>query len=177
MTRATGGSAFAATSTRSRLRAYAYSSASFVSVIPICSPSSPTSLTRGTRICSLIRSCWTTGRVLSSGRRRGLKRSSPSRVDPPHSWKRHCMQRRHSLVGTDSVEPRTALGRRGEGRCRSCLQEMSVAALRAIARLFGGALLGDLVDELLEREGRDPLPAALPDGHRLACLAVAPDDD
>ena len=123
MTRATGGSALAATSTRSRLRAYAYSSASFVSLIPICSPSSPTSLTRGTRICSLIRSCWTTGRVLSSGRRRGLKGSSPSRVDPPHSLKRHCMQRRHSLVGSDSVEPRAALGRRGEGRCRSCFAE------------------------------------------------------
>src|SRR6187551_2703928 len=185
MTRATGGSASLATSTRSRFFEYAYSSASFVSLIPICSPSSPTSLTRGTRICSLIRSCWTTGRVLSSGRRRGLKGSSPSRVDPPHSLKRHCMQRRHSLVGSDSVEPRAARGRRGEGRCRSCLQasegsrESSVCP-RAVQRLAPHAdrvILDDGIEEFVERHRRDTLPAPLSHRHRLTGLAVAPDDD
>ena len=33
-----------------------------------------------------------------------------------------CTQQRLSLVGSDSVEPRATRGRRGEGRCRSCLQ-------------------------------------------------------
>ena len=99
---------------------YAYSRASSVGLIPICSSSSPTSLTFGTRIWSLMR---------SSGRRGGSCPQDDAGVSKgAHQaesillirWKRHCMQRRHSLVGSDSVEPRAARGRRGEGRCRSC---------------------------------------------------------
>ena len=49
------------------------------------------------------------------------------------------MQRRHSLVGSDSVEPRAAHGRRGEGRCRSCLQERSVAPdAQAVESILAG---------------------------------------
>src|SRR6476469_5252805 len=55
MTRATGGSACAATSTRSRFLPYAYSRASSVVLIPSCCPSSPIRRTRGTRIASLMR--------------------------------------------------------------------------------------------------------------------------
>src|SRR5262245_41390918 len=180
MTLATGGSASFATSTRSRFLEYANSSASFVSLIPICSPSGPTSLTRGTRICSLIRSCWTPGRVLSSGRRRGLKGLSPSRVDPPLSLKRHCMQRRHSLVRFDSVEPRAAHGRRGEGRCRSCFagteRSRRVPASHCAdsgARIF----CGNAREQLVERQGGHSLAPARTDGDRVARLAVTPDDD
>ena len=70
------------------------------------------------RIWSLIRSCWTTGRVLSSGRRRGLKGVSPtyvlrqSRAIP--SIERQMPQAaaplnpRRESSSFDSVEPRTA---------------------------------------------------------------------
>jgi hypothetical protein len=47
--------------------------ASFVDLIPICEPSSSTSLTCEARIPSLILACWTTGRAGSGARRLGLK--------------------------------------------------------------------------------------------------------
>src|SRR5918994_313133 len=87
MTRATGGSAAAATSTRSSPFEYAYSRASSVDLIPICSPSSPTRRTWGTRMFSLIRSCGCEIRR-SSGRRLGLKGSSPSSLHPPSRRRR-----------------------------------------------------------------------------------------
>src|SRR5262245_59209999 len=55
MTRQTGGSACAATSTRSRSRPYAYSRASSAGVMPSCAPSAPIKRTRTASICSLIR--------------------------------------------------------------------------------------------------------------------------
>src|SRR4051795_3664191 len=84
MTRGTGGAAWAATSTRSRFLPYAYSRASSVVLIPSCSPSSPISLTRGTRIASLMR-VWGSGRRGGSKEPlRGLKVLSPSSSCPPH---------------------------------------------------------------------------------------------
>src|ERR671930_45881 len=61
MIRATGGSAFGATSTRSRFLSYAMRRASSEALIPSCAPSSPISRTRGTRMSSFVRvrSCLT----------------------------------------------------------------------------------------------------------------------
>src|SRR4051794_35536481 len=79
MTLATGGSACAATSTRSRFLPYACSRASSVVLIPSWLPSSSIRRTRGTRMASLMRVvsrfC---GRTCSTGRRLGLKGKSPS---------------------------------------------------------------------------------------------------
>jgi hypothetical protein len=72
-----GGSAFAATSTRSRFFENAYSRASSVALIPICVPSESTRRTRGTRMLSLMRDCATTGRT-GSNARRDLNASSPN---------------------------------------------------------------------------------------------------
>src|SRR5919108_477710 len=77
MTRATGGSAWAATSTRSRFLPHAYSRASSVALIPTCSPFSSINLTFGARIISLIRACGTGARSGSTVLR-GLKDLSPS---------------------------------------------------------------------------------------------------
>ena len=74
------------------------------------------------------------GRVLVLGTTPRSQRCSPPGVDPPSSWKRHCMQRRHSLVGTDSVEPRAARGRRGEGEAASALQARNIAGRPLLAR-------------------------------------------
>jgi hypothetical protein len=56
---------------------YAYSSASAVGLIPTCEPSESTSLTRGTRIASLIRVVSWGGRDWSN-LRLGLTETSPS---------------------------------------------------------------------------------------------------
>jgi hypothetical protein len=77
MIRATGGSAWDATSTRSRPLSNAYCFASDVDLIPSCVPSSPIRRTCGARMLSLIRACGT-GLDGGSTVRLGLKERSPS---------------------------------------------------------------------------------------------------
>src|SRR3981189_2902251 len=79
MTRATGGSAWEATSTRSSPLSKAYCIASFVGLIPSCEPSSSINLTCEARMYSLIRVC---GAGLEGGStvRLGLKGLSPNYV-------------------------------------------------------------------------------------------------
>src|SRR5215471_16591724 len=105
MTFATGGSAWAATSTRSSPLDSAWASASLVCLIPSCEPSSSINLTRGARMFSLIRVCGT-GRTGSTNRR-GLKDVSPSRTFLPHQTTKTaaCKQRPRSSSSCDSVEP------------------------------------------------------------------------
>src|SRR5688500_14602126 len=164
MTRATGGSAAAATSTRSRPFEYAYSRASSVDLIPICSPSSPTRRTWGTRMFSLIRSCGC-GTRRSSGRRLGLKGSSPSSLNPPYRRQKPLHAAATFPHPTGSVEPsRTRWPRkvRGSGPLllsgpdRSNLREEPFAKLREAQRRL--------------------LAAPLAHRKRLVRLAVAVDD-
>src|SRR4051812_2320518 len=159
MTRATGGSACAATSTRSRLRPYAYSRASSVVLIPSWPPFSSIRRTRGTRIWSLTRVCGSGRRGGSLKPRRGLKSWSPSCLRPPSEMKK-------PLSGSGGQSPQPArlnlrsstLG--GERRFRPCLPGFQVSKTRP---------------EINERFRRLPAPA-LPDGECLVALLVAVDD-
>src|SRR6476469_8111651 len=122
MTRATGVSAWAATSTRSRFFPYAYSRASSVVLIPSCSPSTPISRTRGTRIASLMR-VWGSGLRGASNppeRLRGLKCPSPSSLCPPRSTKKPLACSGAESRQPASVEPPSARPG-GERRLRPCL--------------------------------------------------------
>src|SRR5438874_13263947 len=111
MTLATGGSACAATSTRSRFLPYACSPAPSVVLIPSWLPSSSIRRTRGTRMASLMRVvsrlC---GRTCSIGRRLGLKGKSPSWA---YSSSFRGRNRKAAACSgpfpssTDSVEPHT----------------------------------------------------------------------
>src|SRR6185437_2781102 len=122
MTRATGGSACAATSTRSRFLPYAYSRASSVVLIPSCSPSTPIRRTRGTRIASLMRVC---GSGLRGGsnppeRLRGLKCPSPNSCCPPRGTKKPLACSGVGSHQPSSVEPPSSAPG-GERRLRPCL--------------------------------------------------------
>src|SRR5690242_14918553 len=122
MTRATGGSAWAATSTRSRFFPYAYSRASSVVLIPSCCPSSPIRRTRGTRIASLMR-VWGSGLRGASNppeRLRGLKCPSPSSLCPPRRTKKPLACSGARSHQPSSVEPPSARPG-GERRLRPCL--------------------------------------------------------
>src|SRR6266568_4887069 len=115
MTLATGGSACAATSTRSSPLVSAWASASLVGVIPSCAPSSSISRTRGARMFSLIRVCGT-GRTGSTNRL-GLKELSPSREFLPHKTTKP-LQTSNGLRPRLStrLNPHGALGSEGEER-------------------------------------------------------------
>src|SRR5581483_6714031 len=163
MTRATGGSAWAATSTRSRFFAYAYSRASSVVLIPSCSPFSPISLTLGTRIASLMRVCGSGRRGCSNPpeRLRGLKWTSPSSCRPPHrdNEKPPASGGRGSRQPAWVEPPKLSLG--GERRFRPCLPGLKGSKSRAEIRKRKRALA----------------PAVLPDREVLVGLAIAVDDD
>src|SRR6266516_98737 len=83
MIRQTGGSAWGATSTRSRSRSWARCIASWIETMPICWPSAPTSRTCGARILSFTRGSTDTPHHLRKGLRRvalkGGKRSAFTR--------------------------------------------------------------------------------------------------
>src|SRR3954471_22011063 len=158
MTRATGGSAWAATSTRSRFLPYAYSRASSVVLIPSCSPSSPIRRTRGTRIASLIRVCGVCGRS-SRITRLGLKGSSPSSLVPFSKRQNRCKQR-HSI----SDQPARL------NPLRPCGREV-----RLDARLLSGSKRSNLGHKFIQGR-RELLAAARAHGERLLALAVAVHD-
>src|SRR5262245_3543469 len=161
MTRATGGSAWAATSTRSRFFPYAYSRASSVALMPSCAPSSSINRTLGTRIASLMR-VWGSGRRGGSNpaRLRGLKCLSPSSCCPPLYVKKPLAGRRSGSHQPSSVEPpKRELG--GERRFRPCLPENKGSKFHP---------------KFIERERA--LPAAvLADREGVVRLLVAVDDD
>src|SRR6476469_5531436 len=162
MTRATGVSAWAATSTRSRFFPYAYSRASSVVLIPSCSPSTPISRTRGTRIASLMR-VWGSGLRGASNppeRLRGLKCPSPSSLCPPRSTKKPLACSGAESRQPASVEPPSARPG-GERRLRPCLPGTQ------------GSKFGL---EIPKRQGLLG-PAVLADRERLVRLLVAVDDD
>src|SRR5436305_1704507 len=164
ITRATGGSACAATSTRSRFLPYAYSRASSVVLMPSCSPFSPISRTLGTRIASLMR-VWGSGRRGGSNpaRLRGLKCLSPSSSFPPSVMKKPlvCSGRRSRQPARSRTQiepPKRELG--GERRFRPCLP---------------GTQGSKFCPEIGQRKGG--LPAAvLADRERVVGLLVAVDD-
>src|SRR5579884_360199 len=161
MTRATGGSAWAATSTRSRFRDSAYSSASRVDLIPSCSPFSSIRRTRWTRIASLMR-VWGSGRRGGSSERlpRGLKCASPSSSRPPRPLNPSARRRRKSRQPR-SVEPPYAQRLGGERRFRPCLPGNQGSKFRG---------------QLPKRE-RALAAAVLADGEALVRLPVAVHDD
>src|SRR5262249_29218687 len=161
MTRATGGSAWAATSTRSRFLPYAYSRASSVCLIPSCCPSSPIRRTRGTRIASLMRVCGSGLRGASNPpeRLRGLQCPSPSSCCPPRSTKNPLACSGAASRQPSSVEPPSSRPG-GERRLRPCLPGTK------------GSKFGL---EFLERQGF-LRPAVLADRERLVRLLVAVDD-
>src|SRR3954454_16627455 len=161
MTRATGGSAWAATSTRSRFLPYAYSRASSVVLIPSCSPSTPIRRTRGTRIASLMR-VWGSGLRGASNppeRLRGLKCLSPSSCCPPCRTKKPLACSGAESRQPASVEP-PSFSPGGERRLRPCLPGTK------------GSKFGL---EIPERE-RLLRPSVLPDRERLVRLLVPVDD-
>src|SRR3954452_4554175 len=160
MTRATGGSACAATSTRSRLRPYAYSRASSVVLIPSWPPFSSIRRTRGTRIWSLTRVCGSGRRGGSLKPRRGLKSWSPSSLRPPSKMKKPRAGSGGGSRQPGRLNPRSfSLG--GERRIRPCLP--------GLKRSKSGP-------EILERRSR-LATAPLADRERLVALLVAVDDD
>src|SRR5215210_5634586 len=126
MTRATGGRACGATSTRSRFFPYAYSSASFVGLIPTWAPSSSISLTSETRIRSLTRVC---GSGAGSGRtnRRGLKDSSPSSSRPPFETTKPLQAAASRRSSASRFNPLEAGGPGGEEQVRPYLQASHVS--------------------------------------------------
>src|SRR5579862_1823751 len=159
MTRTTGGSAWAATSTRSRPFPYAYSRASSVCLTPSCSPFSSIKRTRGTRIDSLIR-VWGSGRRGGSqDPRRGLKSVSPSCRCPPSETKKPLTRSGEEPRQPASVEP-PRRGSGGERRFRPYLP---------------GAKRSKLAPEFHERL-RALGAAALADRKRLVALGIAVDD-
>src|SRR5918912_4075193 len=128
MTRATGGSAWAATSTRSRFFEKAYSRASCVCLTPTCDPSSSISRTRGTRIASLIRACCWTGRTGSTCRL-GLKGRSPSCFLLPRRTSEPLQAAARRPRRSTRFEPPTSSRSGGEERVRSCLPELESSKL------------------------------------------------
>src|SRR3954453_12151514 len=161
MTRATGGSAWAATSTRSRFLPYAYSRASSVVLIPSCSPSTPIRRTRGTRIASLMR-VWGSGLRGGSNppeRLRGLKCPSPSSCCPPRRTKKPLACSGVGSRQPSSVEP-PSFSPGGERRLRPCLPGTQGSKFRL---------------KILQRQGL-LRPTVLPDGERLLRLLVAVHD-
>src|SRR6187551_1956388 len=144
MTLATGGSACAATSTRSRSFPSAYSIASAVGFTPNCSPFSSTSRTCCARMSSLIRLCGITGRV-GSTRRRGLKGASPSCQLPPSSKRQdRCTAAAQFPFQPSRLNLRQARGPGGEEHVRPCFAELhrsSLAELRQqLVERFRGLL-------------------------------------
>src|SRR3954453_16866121 len=166
MTLATGGSAWAATSTRSRVLPWACSRASSVVLIPSWAPSSSISRTREARIESLMRVVSRgAGRVWSNGRRLGLKGKSPSWAYSSsircRNMKSRCMQRpfprryRCQVNTVTRLNPRGPSGPGGEERSAPAFQRSEVSKPRA---------------KFNERDGR-LLAAAL--AHREALVALA----
>src|SRR5579872_3013417 len=155
---ATGGSACAATSTRSSPFDSAWASASFVALIPSCAPSSSINRTRGTRMFSLIR-VWGTGRTGSTNRL-GLKDVSPSCWFLLQTTKTAaCKQRPRSSSSCDSVEPP-----------RSSALEVR----RQVPLLLAGLQATKFLEQ--RRKGfRGLLSPALPDGERFLGFLVAVD--
>src|SRR6478672_11252904 len=134
MTFATGGSACAATSPRSRFLAYAYSRASSVVLIPSWPPSSSMRRSFGTRMASLMRVVSRLdGRTCSTGLRLGLKGRSPSWAYSSSysiAQKSRCMQRPASSSQNSKIALPTRLNparaphhrwaKGGEERVRPC---------------------------------------------------------
>src|SRR3954465_3923782 len=121
MTRATGGAAWGATSTRSRFFPYAHSRAPPLLLVPSCPPSSSINRTLGTRIASLMRVCGSGRRGGSNPPRlRGPKCPSPSSCRPPLEMKKPLARSGRGSRQPSSVEPpKRELG--GERRFRPCL--------------------------------------------------------
>src|SRR6188472_3261379 len=163
MTRATGGSAWAATSTRSRSFPCAYSSASWIGFTPSCPPFSSTSRTCDTRMSSLIRLCGIVGRVCST-RRRGLKGASPSCQLPPSSNNKTAAQQRPDPFQPSRLNLRQARGPGGEEHVRPCFAELHRSSLAKLRQ------------QLVERF-RGLLPTVRAHSDRVFRLLVAPDDD
>src|SRR5690348_12721861 len=159
MTLQTGGSACAATSTRSRFFAYAYSRASSEVLIPSWAPSSSIRRTRGTLMASLMRVVSRlTGRTGSIGRRRGLKDRSPSGA---YSSSSRCHAAARSSSRSTRLNPtRARLAREVRNGSAPAFQESKGSKLRHEVGKPEGLLR----------------PAALPDGQALLALAVAVDD-
>src|SRR5215218_7755063 len=162
MTRVTGGSACAATSTRSRSFPWAYSSASWIGFTPSWPPSSSTSRTCGARMSSLILLCGTTGRV-GSTRRRGLKGASPSCQLPPSSNNKTAAQQRPDPFQPSRLNPRQARGPGGEEHVAPALQASNSSSVTQLRQKLVEALRGL----------RSP---ALAHGDRVLRLLVAPDE-
>src|SRR5438270_6993574 len=159
MTLQTGGSACAATSTRSRFFAYAYSRASSDVLIPSWAPSSSIRRTRGTLMASLMRVVSRLlGRTGSIGRRLGLKARSPSGA---YSSSSRCHAAARSSSRSTRLNPTRALGPGGEERVRSCFSGLEGSKPR---------------DEIGKAE-RFLLPAMAADGKALLALPVPVDDD
>src|SRR5215471_6089634 len=159
MTLATGGSAWAATSTRSSPLDSAWASASFVCLIPSCVPSSSINLTRGARMFSLIR-VWGTGRTGSTNRL-GLKDFSPSCWFLLQTTKTAARKQRPlSPSSRDSVEPP-----------RSSAREVR----RQVPLLLAGLQATKFFEQDCKRFRR-LLSAVLADRERLLGLLVAVDD-
>src|SRR5581483_8302326 len=107
--------------------------------------STSTSRTRGTRIWSLIRSWWTTGRVLSSGRRLGLKGSSPNYADPSFRYDKSRTQRLRSSSSCDSVEPPRTAVREVRGGSAPAWQAAIVAPASTTSSPGAGRARGSLL--------------------------------
>src|SRR5919199_4391009 len=160
MIRATGGSACAATTTRSRSWARAIPRASSFVLIPSCEPSSPMSRTRAARMFSFS-SSFRGGRGGSGVNlpRRGLKNVSPSCQLLLLERQNRCVQRPVSS-SVDSVQPSRAASSEGEERVRSCFSgserskglEELVQGLRRLCAVA-----------LADREGVVRLPVAVHD--------------
>src|SRR6187551_2793488 len=164
MTLATGGSACAATSTRSRSLPWAYSSASAIGFTPSCPPSASTSRTCETRMSSLIRLCGIVGRV-GSTRRRGLKGASPSCQLPPSSKRQdRCTAAAQFPFQPSRLNLRQARGPGGEEHVRPCFAELHRSSL------------AELRQQLVERF-RGLVPAVCANRDRVLGFLVAPDHD
>src|SRR6187401_2329698 len=167
MTRATGGSAPAATSTRSSPLPYANSSASFVARIPTWPPTSSTSRTRCARISSLIRSSRLRGtcRSRSGLRRRGLKGPSSSSQLPPCKRQKPLHAAAHDFVQPARLNLRES-SPGGEEAMSSCLQSGDATTYRGSA----SSASSKPVEELAHRKG-GLLASVLTHGERLVRLA------
>ena len=158
MTRATGGSACAATSTRSRFLRTRTRAPPSCRLIPICAPSSSTSRTCGARICSLIRAC---GRPGATG------------LDaPPWSQRRFTKLLASSFFETtkplqaaariprpsDSVEPPRGLWPAEVRNGPLLLGRAHRVASSCARRLVAGVLRRLLAAALAHRERRRPTP-------------------
>src|SRR3954468_16905346 len=159
MTFTTGGSAWAATSTRSSPLSYAYLRASSDVLTPR-SVGPSIRRTFGAPIASLIRACGSGRRGGSIGPRRGLKSLSPSSCRPPWKMKKPLTGSRRSFPTNLSVEPPWPCGWRGGDDLRPCLP---------------GAQSSKFDEEFIQAQGR-LVPSPLPEGERRVGLLVAVDD-